>query len=266
MNVLSEGIITDYSLLQFINIMVIFYVQRCVRESNLESAMTDEKGMKDLQVSENVQELATWHCDNCGTANTEDLTHCKGCAYRRDFKAEELPEIDFAALQHSIETSTESRLRKWHGYLTVAKDGLLLIFVIFAFVLGLRLNANWPFQTAYQQDARELADLLLNLHVAVDMGISHDNYQDQLVHIMAEKTKFDVLYKDTNELQSTSFQKLRQAAEYFELANETWITQIKKESTAGRSTTAEFSTNVDANTRDYWQTASSNLMLAIEDL
>src|SRR5690606_13832061 len=123
-------------------------------------------------------------------------------------------------------------------------DSLLLVFVIFAFVLGMRLNSNWPFQTAYEQDARDLADMLPNLHVAVDMGISHDAYEAQLVHIMAEKTKFDVLYKDTAELQSTSFQKLRQAAEYFELANETWNTQLNKEATGGRISMAVNSRNV----------------------
>ncbi|MEZ5338836.1 MAG: hypothetical protein R3F46_11300 [bacterium] len=228
--------------------------------------MIDDTGMKDLQVSEEVQELTTWQCDNCGTTNTSDLTHCKGCAYRRDFKAEELPDIDFAALHQTIESEGETRLRRLHGYLTIAKDVLLLVFLIFAFSMGMRLNANWPFQTAYQQDARELADLLLNLHVAVDMGIDHDEYEAQLVHITAEKLKFDVLYKDTNELQTTSFQKLRQAAEYFELANETWNTQLSREASGARGTSGFNSRNAGNETRDYWATASSNLMLAIEDL
>lgn len=228
--------------------------------------MTSDNGMNDLQVTEEVQEATTWLCDNCGTTNTADLTHCKSCAYRRDFRAEELPDIDFAALQQTMESTSESRLRKWHGYLTLAKDGLLLVFVIFAFAVGMRLNANWPFQTAYEQDAKKLADLLLNLHVAVDMGISHEDYERQLVAVMAEKTKFDVLYKDTNELQTTSFQKLRQAAEYFELANETWESQLEKESMSARSTNSLSSHNADSDTRNYWQTASSNLMLAIEDI
>ena len=228
--------------------------------------MNTDSGMNDMQVSENNKELAVWSCDNCGTVNTEDLTHCKGCAYRRDYRQEELPNIDFSALQQSLETSTESRIRTWHGYLTIAKDALLLIFVIFAFVMGMRLNANWPFETPYQRDAHELADELLNLHVAVDMGISHEEYQDQLVRVMAEKTKFDVLYKDTALLQHTSFQKLKQAAEYFELADETWTSQLGKEATSGRSISAAISRNADADTQKYWQTASSNLMLAIEDM
>ncbi|MCB1185636.1 hypothetical protein KDL29_00585 [bacterium] len=228
--------------------------------------MNDDNGMRDLQVSEEVQERTTWLCDNCGTTNTDELTHCKGCAYRRDFRAEELPDIDFAALQHTIESTDESRFKRIHRYISLAKDALLLVFVIFAFVLGMRLNANWPFQTAYEQDARNLADKLLNLHVAVDMGISHEDYEAQLVSIMAEKTKFDVLYKDTNELQSMSFQKLRQAAEYFELANETWNTQLNKEATGGRTSMAVSSRNVGTETRDLWNKASSHLMLGIEDM
>src|SRR5690606_8713025 len=108
--------------------------------------MSDDNGMRDLQVSEEVQEAATWLCDNCGTQNTADLTHCKSCAYRRDFRAEELPEIDFAALQQTITSTDESRLLRVQRYISLAKDSLLLVFVIFAFVLGMRLNSNWPFQ------------------------------------------------------------------------------------------------------------------------
>jgi hypothetical protein len=228
--------------------------------------MKSDSGMNDLQVTETGEKLADWACDNCGTMNTGDLSHCKGCAYRKDFRSEEFPNIDFSALQKSLDSSADIRFRTWHSYLTIAKDALLLIFVIFAFAMGMRLNANWPFETPYQRDARILADELLSLHVAVDMGITKQEYKDQLVLVMAEKTKFDVMYKDTALLQHTSFQKLKQAAEYFELADETWSAQLSKEAVSGRNSSTAVSRNADADTQKYWQTASSNLMLAIEDM
>lgn len=207
-----------------------------------------------------------WFCKNCGQENAPDVGHCSRCGFAKDYDPDAAPEIDFSEMQETIQQQSEqrmSRLTLITRIATLVVNALLLIVVL---AIGFKMLASWPFTSQYEQNALELADAVLAMQASLDQGITKGQYDELLVNVSVQATKLSTLYGQRSERQLSSYQKLVQAAEYYEIAHDAWENQLIKENPGGRIPADAPSNEASEDVKKYWDTASSNILLALGDM
>jgi hypothetical protein len=211
-------------------------------------------------------ETPAWLCRNCGHLNPSDHLHCEKCGFHRDYDPELEPEIDFASMQEQIELQQETRRRNLGFYLQAGMAVVQLLTLALVLVMSIFIWRNWPFQQAFEAEAGALADAVLTMQAALEMGLTKGEYEERIIPLIAQKTKFKEKYGKRRERQRQAFQKLVQAAEYYELAREAWEHELAASNSLGRLADQALSINASENVRRYWNNAASNALLAIDDL
>jgi hypothetical protein len=141
-----------------------------------------------------------------------------------------------------------------------------LLTLVIIIVMSLFIWRNWPVQQVFEEEAGALADAVLTMKAALELGLTKAEYEERIIPLMAQKTKFKEKYGQRRERQRQAFQKLVQAAEYYELARGAWELEQATSNSIGRFRDDVLSANVGENVRRYWNNAASNALLALEDL
>jgi hypothetical protein len=225
--------------------------------------------MTDNNVNERTQSAAPgepWACKNCGQQNAAGAQDCLRCGFAFNYDPEANPSVDFDAVQQALEERQIALRQRLLLYWEVLKGALLLVVLIYALLIGIRLYANWPFQSGYATDANNLADAVLTIQGNIDNGVSLKQYDELLVALSVQETKFKLKYGESAERQRESFQKLVQSAEYYRLAREAWIKQLSSADATGQVNYSALSTDAKDEVKRYWETASSNALLALRKL
>jgi hypothetical protein len=207
-----------------------------------------------------------WFCKNCGATNPDAVQECAHCGFGKDFDPDVQPELDFTSITATLGEQAEQRRQQLRFYLELLKNALLLILVVVFLILGFRLMGNWPFRGAYDQDSYALLNEVLTAQSRIEMGVNKGQYDDLVVPLMVENTKFKMKYGESAERQKESYQKLVQAAEYYKLAREAWDNQL----TGGdRQTKADPNARSEAASDEVlrcWESAKRNALLALKDM
>ena len=207
-----------------------------------------------------------WVCRHCNHTNSGEVEHCENCAFHKDYDPEATPEVDFSSVQAKFAEEEHSKRANLQFYFQAATAVTTLLILVAVIVMGVFLSNNWPFQQAYIQDANSLADAVLALQARVELGITLEEYDNLLVPLMTEKTKFKAIYSERKEHRLESYQKLTQAAEYFEIGREAWEQTLVREDNARRANPHASSRDAGDDVKKLWSTAAANLLVALEDL
>jgi hypothetical protein len=207
-----------------------------------------------------------WFCKNCGETNSLDASECLHCGFTKDFDPEARPSVDFSAISATLEQQAEQRRRQLQFILELVKNALLLILVTVFLILGFRLMSNWPFQGPYEQDSLALLDAVLAVQSRVELGVTKGQYDELLVQLMVENTKFKLKYGESVERQKESYQKLTQAAGFYELASGAWANQLTGADRQARADANARSEAVNEEVQRCWDNGKRNALLALQDL
>lgn len=207
-----------------------------------------------------------WVCRNCGTINEPGVLHCDQCGFGRDYDPDTAPAVDFSEVQATLERDTKLKRQRLTLFLELAKAAMLLVIMVAVLSVALRLLGSWPFQGAFERDAETLANVVLSVQSYVDTGVTKGRYDELIVPLSVEKTRFRIKYGERPERQREAFQKLMQAAEYYEIARAAWEHELKTADALERANPNAVSTDASESVKKYWTTASSNALRALEDL
>lgn len=211
-------------------------------------------------------ELTSWFCKNCGATNSLDAGECSHCGFAKDFDPEVQPQVDFTAISATLEQQAEQRRRQLQFTLEIIKNSLLLIVVIVFLIVGFRLMSNWPFRGPYETDSLALLDAVLAVQSRVELGVTKGQYDELLVQLMVENTKFKLKYGESAERQKESYQKLTQAAGFYELASGAWSNQLTGSDRQARADLNARSESADEEVKRCWENGKRNALLALRDL
>lgn len=207
-----------------------------------------------------------WVCANCGYANEADQDHCVNCGFHRDYDPEAAPAVDFSSVKRQLDAEAQVRRRDLAFYMQIAGTASQLILLAAFIVMSVFVARNWPVHDRFDTEAGELADQVLTLQVRVEQGITKGDYDDLLVPLKVAKNKFTVTYGNQPERLRQAYQKLVQAAEYYEIARDSWEHALISNGSFGRADPNALSTDADEDVTRYWTTAASNALMALEDL
>ena len=210
-------------------------------------------------------EAKEWFCKNCGHINPPDALDCERCTFPRDYDPEAKAQVDFTAVQATIEQEEHKRRLRVSFYLELVKNALLLVLVVVFLIIGFRLMRNWPFEGAYDRDAGKLVDAVLTVKSNVDRGVTKAGYDNLVIPVMVEAEKFRIKYGESRERQRDSFQMLYQAAEYYGMAADAWQNQLTTDNTMPANPGA-LSINANEQVKQLWEKAANNATRALEDL
>lgn len=209
---------------------------------------------------------AAWVCGNCGSANEAGLEHCAGCGFHRDYDPESVPAVDFSSVKRRLDEDAESRRRDQRFYLQIAGTTSQVLVLVLFIVMSVFVARNWPARGDFDEDAGALADQVLTLQIRIEQGITKAQYDQLLVPLSVAKRKFTVAYEGRPERQRQAYQKLVQASEYYEIARDSWEHALVSSNSFGRANPDASSADADESVTQYWATAASNALLALEDL
>lgn len=208
---------------------------------------------------------APWFCKNCGMQNKPADSECLRCGFTREYDPEAKLAVDMTAVQRVVDERSSEVQRRLRFYYEIVKNLLLLIVAVYVLLISIRLYSTWPFQSVFERDSEQLADVVLLMQGRLKAGLSKGQYDELLIELQVQNTKFKLKYGETVERERVVYQKLVQAAEYYAIADEAWDKQLIDEG-HGRVDPASRSENANDDVKRYWETAASNVMLAIEDL
>ncbi len=211
-------------------------------------------------------DLTSWFCKNCGETNSLDSGECLHCGFSKDFDPEVQPDVDFSAISATLEQQAEQRRKQLQFILELVKNSLLLILVVVFLMLGFRLMSNWPFKGAYEEDSMALLDAVLAVQSRVELGVTKGQYDELLVELIVEDTKFKLKYGESSERQKESYQKLTQAAGFYELASGAWSNQLTGTDRQARADANARSEAVNEEVKRCWDNGKRNALLALRDL
>jgi len=195
---------------------------------------------------------AKWVCRHCNHSNPEDTEHCENCAFHRDYDPEATPDVDFSSVKAQFDEEQESRRGTLIFYFQAATATFSLLILAAVIAMGVILANNWPFQDAYVQDANALADSILAIQARVELGVTLEDYDNLLVPMIIEKTKFKAIYSERKEHRLNSFQKLTQSAEYYELGRDAWEQNLIRLDNARKANPRAMSTEATEDVKKLW--------------
>jgi hypothetical protein len=206
-----------------------------------------------------------WVCHNCGTFNSAAATHCKECGFAKGFDPESAAAVVHATVPPEI-MAAEAAPPRLLLYLGLAQLLATLVLLGFLLPILMRLNQNWPFQSPYDADARELATKVMTIEAQLDMGITKGEYDTLLAPVLGDNARFKAMYGARPERQRDSYQKLVQAAEFLGLAEKSWDVQLSEAQLPLSMLDQARSKEASKDVQTYWDRAKTHATEAVADL
>jgi hypothetical protein len=216
--------------------------------------------------TEPAEQATAWFCKNCGQTNALEAGECAYCGFGRDYNPDAPVAVDLSAVTATLARQSEQQREQMRFVLELVKNALLLILVAVFLVIGFRLLRNWPFVGEYERDANALLDRVLIVESYVELGATKAKYDEIVVPLMAESTKFELKYGESDKKLLPSYQKLVQSAEYYQIARDAWEQQLTGGDVQREASPQALSKDANSEVKNIWERALRNAKLAMAAL